>query len=276
MIPLPNKDYYKALKPLEDVTFNKLFALYVVEGRIPGTIYVDNEKQPTTFYILHKYGMSLLLGATNNEKFNVAFKEYALNTARIRNNYEWLQVYPSQWNSVLNDLFKDEIIRSTDNQDNSKANIIELNSRINFKFNVNKYMEFRKKNPNENQRIVRTNKKIFNEMKGSVVPSNFWNTADEFNKKGIGFSLFSDNKLVTTAYSAFINEKELELGMETVPEYRGMGFAKHACSALIDYCLEKNLEPIWACRLENTGSYNLAIRLGFEPTESFPYYRLSN
>jgi hypothetical protein len=35
------------------------------------------------------------------------------------------------------------------------------------------------------------------------------------------------------------------------------------------------LEPVWACRLENDGSYKLAQKLGFEPVLEIPYYRLS-
>lgn len=37
----------------------------------------------------------------------------------------------------------------------------------------------------------------------------------------------------------------------------------------------KLTEPIWSCRLENTGSYKLAQKIGFLPTAEIPYYRLS-
>jgi RimJ/RimL family protein N-acetyltransferase len=68
----------------------------------------------------------------------------------------------------------------------------------------------------------------------------------------------------------------LELGMETVPKFRGKGFAQHTCSQLIDYCLDNDYEPIWACRLENIGSVRLAEKLGFKSTIQIPYYRLSD
>ncbi len=47
------------------------------------------------------------------------------------------------------------------------------------------------------------------------------------------------------------------------------------CSTLIEYCLENSYEPVWACRLENVGSYKLAEKLGFEMYGEVPYYRLS-
>lgn len=71
-----------------------------------------------------------------------------------------------------------------------------------------------------------------------------------------------------------MHDNQLEFGIETVDGFRGKGFAFHTASSLIDYCLENNYEPVWACRLENTGSYKLAEKLGFEPTVTLPYYKL--
>lgn len=274
MILLEYKKYSKLIEPLKMVTINNLFAYAVVENRVDGLVYVDNENNPKTFYIVHPYNMSLLFGDCSNEDFNSKFRDYSLNINLIRNKYEWMQAFPDAWDIVLNDLFKDCLIKSSDNLDNKENNIIELNTRVNFKFNFNKYLGF-KQNNNVDLKIVRTDKKIFVDMKGSVVPFYFWNNAEEFYENGIGFSLFYKNKLASTAYSAFIHDNKLELGIETVEEFRGKALAQYTCSALIDYCLENNYEPIWACRLENIGSYKLAIKLGFEPTITIPYYRLS-
>jgi L-amino acid N-acyltransferase YncA len=50
--------------------------------------------------------------------------------------------------------------------------------------------------------------------------------------------------------------------------------ALYTCSALIDYCLANNFEPVWACRHENTGSFRLAEKIGFESVRTIPYYQL--
>jgi len=112
-------------------------------------------------------------------------------------------------------------------------------------------------------------------MKGSVAPSSFWDSADDFFENGIGFSLFYENKLASTAFSAFIHDDKLEIGIETIEAFRGKGFVKYVCSSLIDYCLENGYEPIWSCRKENINSYKLAQKLGFEPIKEIPFYRLS-
>ena len=272
---LEKNNYNILIEPLKRVTINSSFARSVIEHWVSGKVYVDNCDNPKTYYVVHPYGMSLLFGDCYNEEFNDSFRDYSLNLNKTRDKHEWMQAFPNEWDAVLNGLFKDCIINQADNIENKEYGIIELNTRINFEFNQKKYIDNRKKLILNEYRIVRTDKQIFNEMKGSVVPSHFWDSADDFYKNGVGFSLFFDNKLASTAYSAFIHDNKLELGIETIEEFRGKGFAQFTCSALTDYCIENGFEPIWACRLENYGSYKLAQKLGFEPTFKIPYYRLS-
>ena len=122
--------------------------------------------------------------------------------------------------------------------------------------------------------ICRTDKKMFEDMQGKVLPKFFWENAEKFYNHGIGFSLKYNEKILSTAFSAFIFENQLEIGIETVENNRGKGFAIATCTSLIDYCLAYKYEPIWSCRLDNVGSYNLAQKLGFEPILYIPTYNL--
>jgi RimJ/RimL family protein N-acetyltransferase len=272
---LDKKDYDKATNYLSQVEINNLFARSVIEKKIVGKVYVDRADNPKTFYVVHPYGMSLLFGDSQNKEFNQKFLDYSLNLNSIRDKHEWMQAYPNDWDKVLSELYNNRMIRSEKNQGNEEIEIIELNTRINFRFNREKYFSNKRMILPNDCEIVRTDKEIYEKMNGSVIPSYFWDTADDFVNNGIGFSLFCNNKLATTAYSAFVHDDKLELGIETIPEYRGKGFAQITCSALIDYCIENNYEPVWACRLENIGSYRLAEKLGFVVNKQVPYYKLS-
>lgn len=275
MILIEKKDYHKLIEPLQKVAINKLFVRSVIEQHVSGKVYVDNLRQPGTFHVVHPYGMSLLFGDHTNTEFNEQFQNHALNRNKNRNRHEWMQAYPDSWDAVLTDLFKDHLIRSAHNTEKKEDGIIELNTRVNFSFNHQKYAAFKQQNHNTDFTIIRTDKQTFEEMKGSVVPSAFWDSADDFIGKGVGFSLFYDNKLAATAYSAFIHDNQLELGIETLEAFRGKGLAQYVCAALIDYCILHNYEPVWSCRIENTGSFNLAQKLGFEPIREIPFYRMS-
>jgi len=101
MIKLDKSEFSKVFEPLREVGINHLFANAVVEGHVSGTIYVENAENPTSFYVTHPYGMSLLFGNTTNEEFNSWLLNHALNTKKVRDWFEWLQAFPSTWNTLI-------------------------------------------------------------------------------------------------------------------------------------------------------------------------------
>jgi GNAT superfamily N-acetyltransferase len=245
-----------------------------VEKHVTGSIYVDRSNEPGTFYIVHPYGMSLLFGDTEQDDFNLQLLDYLLNTSKVRGKADWLLAFPGSWNRKLMVLLGVNLISSKDNPGSSLNSKIEQNTRVNFKFNSDKYVKFKRDHITGAFKVFRTDVRMFENMQGSVVPMYFWDNAKAFLKNGVGFSIIREGKPVSTAYSAYMHDNQLELGIETLESYRGKGLALYTCSALIDYCLKNKYEPVWSCRLENIGSYKLAQKLGFEPTVTLPYYRL--
>jgi GNAT superfamily N-acetyltransferase len=271
---LNKHQYYKVKEVLRYVAVNNLFVWSVVERHVTGAVYADDLENPEAFYVVHPYGMSMLLGHTSEESFIADLSDYLLNTTKIRNKTEWLQAYPDSWNKILRDILGNRLIKGSDAiGDKTPGRVVEY-TRANFQFNRDKYLLMKSISGNHQERIVRTDKVLFEKMQGSVVPRYFWNSADDFCSQGIGFSLLIGDQPVSTAYSAYLHHRQLELGIETTEVYRGKGYALLTCAALIDYCLENGYEPVWSCRLENTGSYLLAQKLGFEPTITLPYYQL--
>jgi len=183
-----------------------------------------------------------------------------------------MQVFPDGWNDTLINLFGNKLVKSAYNT--KEAGIIELNTRVNFKFSHKKYLN-REIRSIQNIEIVKTDKNIFENMPGTVVPKHFWDNVNDFLENGVGFSLLFNKRLAATAFSSYIHDDKLELGIETVTEFRKKGFAEIVSCALIDYCIKNNYEPVWSCRLENAGSYMLAQKIGFVPIMEKPYYRLS-
>ncbi|HAS39461.1 MAG TPA: GNAT family N-acetyltransferase [Microscillaceae bacterium] len=272
MILLPPTDYQKVAGLIHPIEINNLFARSVVEQHVTGKIYVDNSDSPEVCYVLHPYGMSLLAGNSQITAFNDWFRAYCLNTHQTRQSYEWMQAYPKGWDKVLQALFGEHMVTSADSIPNQSAGVV-LNTRVNFAFDKTKYLQM-KLTPHPKGEVVRTDQQLYAAMQGSVVPQYFWDDVDSFYENGIGFSVLYDGDLAATAYASFVHEHQLEIGIETVERFRGKGLAKQVCAVLIDHCLEHHYEPIWSCRLENTGSYHLALKLGFEPTLHWSYYRL--
>lgn len=276
MILLPVDRYYFLEKSIKEVQISNLFARSVIEKHVTGKIYVDNIIEPHTVYVIHPYGISLLFGDYKNVEFNDRFKSYALNIDNSRNKHEWIQTYPREWDTVLQELFGNLIIKFSENTEKQTKGVIELNTRVNFIFNRDKYLQRDKHILSGNDMIVDTDMLHLEQMQGSVIPLKFWDSAEDFIKKGKGFTLLHNGEVTSTAYSAFVHEDMLEIGIETVKKFRGFGFAELTCCKLIEYCLERELIPVWSCRFENTASYKLAQKLGFEPILMIPFYRLSN
>lgn len=276
MKPLDKENFNKVTVLVRQVTINNLFARSIVEQKVTGRIFVDDTDNPSTAYFIHPYGMTLLTGDAGNQAFNEWFRNYALNTTGTRTTHEWMQAWPDNWDRILPALFADRLIKSADNITYRDKGIIELNTRVNFRFNKEKFLASRKPVTDTAIRIVQTDRSLFRTMQGSVIPASFWDTEDDFFKHGLGYSLLYNEQLAAIAFSSFWFDDQFELGIETVPAFRGKGLAEIVCAALLDYCIQNNLEPIWACRLENTGSYKLALKLGFEVAATIPYYRLSN
>lgn len=71
---LLKKNRYQILyEPLKQVKFNISFAFAVINQEVIGRVYVDSDENPKTFYVIHPYGMSLLLGDYTNNEFNKLF-----------------------------------------------------------------------------------------------------------------------------------------------------------------------------------------------------------
>jgi len=272
---LPEHQYQLLEQKIKEVTINNLFARAVIEKQIKGKIFVDNVENPKTFYVVHPYNMSLLFGDYSNFEFNQQFKTYALNQDANRDHFIWMQTFPREWDDVITQLMNDAMIKPDLNHHQQENGIIELHSRVNFEFNANKYLQNPKSTLLDEDLIVETDAYYFEQMPGSVIPLKFWNSASDFEKDGKGYTLLHNGEIASTAYSAFVNDNKLEIGIETVEKYRGCGYAQQTCSRLIDYCLENKLTPVWSCRYENKASYQLAQKLGFEPTLKIPFYRLS-
>ncbi|WP_084266518.1 GNAT family N-acetyltransferase [Paenibacillus sabinae] len=278
MIELAREDYYKALPLLDQVKINTMFAGVVLRQHIPGHVYVDSRENPRAFYVAHPYRMSLLFGDSGDDSFTHGLYDYITNQSAARQQMEWLQADPAgEWSRVIDSMLtshNDSLENRGLSPEDLEMKKIQRNTRVNFSFDRDAYLNAKRDFQKHEEPVVSLTKELFFAQSGSVVPRYFWRDAEHFAEKGVGYSLLSEGEVASSSFSAFLTASQLEIGIETADTHRGKGYATSVCSALIDYCLERNLEPVWACRLENKGSYNLAQKLGFRPSVTLPYYRL--
>lgn len=69
--------------------------------------------------------------------------------------------------------------------------------------------------------------------------------------------------------TAALAQRFWEIDISTDSEHRQQGIGYAMSYAYIAECLERGCIPRWNCRRENTASYNLALKLGFRPANSY-------
>jgi len=256
-----NKNHYKILlDPISKIPFNTLMIRSIISGHVDGKVYADSTDNPQSFYIIHPYGMSYLTGDSNNESFNKWLHDYFTGKSPTRKKDEWVQIHPQNWDFLMNRLIDEHIAIP--------------HTRLNFKFDSAIFYENYNQLSNPPYKIISTPTDMLFNINGQVVPKDFWKTPEQFAKIAKAFTVIIDGNPASTAFAASIHGNKLEIGIETMAEYQGKGLAYLACAKLIEYCLDNNLEPIWSCRLNNTGSVKLSKKLGFIETLRVPYYHI--
>ncbi|MHA2245641.1 MAG: GNAT family N-acetyltransferase [Candidatus Hodarchaeales archaeon] len=96
---------------------------------------------------------------------------------------------------------------------------------------------------------------------------------EKFVKEGVGFCIQEGEKTVSMVMGDEASvpiTQSLEIDISTLPEYQGKGFATIESAKLIEYCLEKGIEPHWDAA--NQISVKLAQKLGYSDPKPYRCY----
>lgn len=105
--------------------------------------------------------------------------------------------------------------------------------------------------------------RLLKKISGKIVPSLFWKDVSEFLAKGKGYCITCNHEIASWAFSAAVSTKEIDIGIETNPEYKRQGLGMIVANKMIQYTIEQGKTPVWACHYKNAASEKLAQRLGF-------------
>ena len=251
------------------VPFNCIFARRVVDGLVDGEVWVDHNENPSFVHVINSYSMSLLVVLEPDA--DVAPLAAHLHDYRMRAPL-WLQVHPQEFAPRLDALLEADVAPA----DPLPSDVsVQRFTRVNFGLDRVKYDELSLRSPLSPGTALRPLTASEFALPGiTVSPHMFWRDAEQFLSQGGGWCVCEKNCVCSIAFSSFRSDSELELGVETRPEYRGKGFARLACATLIDQCVKTGLTPLWSCRKENAASHNLALSLGFVTTFEGAYYHL--
>ncbi|UCG90414.1 MAG: GNAT family N-acetyltransferase [Candidatus Heimdallarchaeota archaeon] len=102
---------------------------------------------------------------------------------------------------------------------------------------------------------------------------NYFGSPERFVEEGVGFCIQEGEKIVCIAmgYTTSVPiTQSCEIDIATHTDYRGRGFATLASAKVIEYFLEKGIEPHWDAA--NPLSVKLAEKLGYTDPEPHKFY----
>ncbi len=89
---------------------------------------------------------------------------------------------------------------------------------------------------------------------------------EEMNQENMCVGVFVDGKLVCCTDAPgmpYMSDKVQEIGINTLMEYRGNGYAAAACAKCIKEIMKNGKVPQWSTDINNIASKRLAERIGF-------------
>lgn len=101
-----------------------------------------------------------------------------------------------------------------------------------------------------------------------------WPGVEDFRRAGFGFVAHDAEKIVCWCTAEYLSTDSCGIGIETVPEFRGHGFATAAATAIVRHCADRAITPHWDAWASNVPSIAVAEKIGLHKTETYTIFVL--
>lgn len=219
-----------------------VYPLSIAEEYQTGDIYVDSIYNTSCVLFWHACGFAFLSGVPSDMFLEEIFEHFYL--ADLHRRF----VLISQNDAIIS------FFRNKTNLTSGK--------RIHYSYARDDRKKFYLKD--ENYTIKKITKRILSRIDGNIVPSFFWKNDEEFMKNGFGYCVQYKDKIAAIAFSAAISSKEIDIGVETMDEFRRQGLSTVLANRMCKEILLKGKRPVWGHSAMNTGSMKTAKKVGFE------------
>jgi hypothetical protein len=254
MFRLNNNNYIKVTNLVQSQ--NELSVLSVINGFMPGEIYVNNLDNPTVA-LIKTCECNLIAGSTYDDTFN----------SEVSTEIDfWDQLTPDseEWIDIIPTIHKNPYVRKYKRRHYtmSISNFQECNMPLKEGFILEKVdIDLLRRNCYENsEKLLEW---IFN-----------WGEDASFQKYGAGNFIHNGEVIVSWSLSDCSFDKKIAIGIHTDEKYQKNGFGKTVASATVKECFIKGYEYIdWLCVDTNKGSIAIAENLGFKYSNH--YYSFS-
>ena len=239
MEKLNQTSYQSIIQQIEKTPCGTVYPLSIAEMSQYGDIYKDDD----SVLLWHYCGFAFLYGSCDNFFLEAIYNMFLSSSSDLSRRFILFSA-----NSRVIEFFR------------NKHDIV-FGKRYNFEYPLDD--PFIRGEIRPDYQICQINKDIFHTIQGRITPLFSWRDASEILEHGMGYCVLQQKKAVSWAFSAAVSRDELDIGIETVSDFRQMGLGLAAAEKMIQFCFEQHKRPVWSCDVNNTASQKIAEKLGF-------------
>lgn len=217
------------------------FVHAVIEGAMPGKVFVDDSEQPRTAVVCNDSGWCFVLGDVRRDLVATTMPELL---EALTDEPTALFATTPEWQDALDPLFERRIFR---NEYHFKGLSRGTDA------------------PPAGFTLVPLDARIAAMFEGRVDPwvVRIWGGPERFAEQAFGFAVMRAGELAAFCTACAIGGGEAEVEIGTAEDWRRLGLATVAGAAFIRECGRRGLRPAWTCLADNEPSLRTAARLGF-------------
>ena len=219
-----------------------------------GEIFYDDNKDD--FLIIHKYGFAQVLENSKKALWRSSVIDHLQSRTLFPKGKIRLYSLNQEWLNILQKELRNQV---------------EICERVQLRLKSQNTTHPKKLDLFQYKIIDKHNFNIIESTFKFEIATRFWDSKESFLKNSFGFTAFEQEKPVSLCYACAVSNNLAEIDIYTLPEYRGLGLSKTTLLYFIDHCNHKKIVPNWDCYTNNLNSFNLALNVGFSPTNKYAH-----
>lgn len=251
----------------EPLTYFAVIARAIVEGNSFGRLWADHADDPRTVLVWDGGPIVGLAGHASNAELNEALAELVTREiapgATAKGHTVFKMFYTDGWEDNAGKVFKGASLQKRDRVLYTLDTFLtaDWRDRIPSGYSIE---------PVDAELLGRSDLANLDRVKEEFACC--WTTIDHFLRKGFGFCLVREKTIACWCTAEYASGMDRGIGIETVEEYQGRGFATLTASAFVEHCVSNGFRPYWDAWSSNLPSIAVAEKVGFKKASDYSVY----